>query len=331
MTKFIDKNSKLYSRYEISKLIAKHNDQIILTVPHGFDSHIFFLFQGKRYSFQEALDRLASHNPKAEIFPGIYFENKSPLNIIEIIKKNIFKTDFYYIINENKKDKFNICSDLEEDSNITIIPTPETYTKLEYITPQLVEQPINLGGGKCGGCNVYSFFSAIGLFSFSDSIYDEYCFFSDKHVLEVTKNSNFFLNLCKHNKCMDTYNKIISEGFSATLASSDQINITYKNGKYFAEEGKHRICAMKRFGYDKDVPAVITRYLDNDSDNPPFIFPLLYRGDMNSVMESCYKTYAKIGISEADVKRLLNTPQATVLDYLNASKYSLNELYEMFL
>ena len=58
-------------------------------------------------------------------------------------------------------------------------------------------------------------------------------------------------------------NIISCEGFDENLESCYQIKVSYQNGKYIADEGKHRVCAMKRFGYTNMVPMQVTRISDS--------------------------------------------------------------------
>jgi len=68
---------------------------------------------------------------------------------------------------------------------------------------------------------------------------------------------------------------------------------------------------------------LVTRVSDSVGDVQPDI---QYFSDNKNVLKSCYGTYERIGIHPDAVWKLLKNPHATVLDYLNESKYSYEEL-----
>lgn len=49
---------------------------------------------------------------------------------------------------------------------------------------------------------------------------------------------------------------------------------------------------------------------------------------MEKVLKDCYDRYRVLGIPDEVVRRCLRDPSATVMDYLNASRYSYEEMYE---
>lgn len=235
-----------------------------------------------------------------------------------------FKKKLYILRNENLRDCFQICSKLEEtrseyhDGDIIS-------TQIEYVNPQNVEQPGNLGGGRCGGCPVYSYFNRLGVLGEYDI--NGYYFFRDEEAIEATRKEEFFLDKCRYSNCFRTYEKILKEGYSEELEMRDQIRVSYKNGKYSAGEGKHRVCVMRRFGYSNIVPMRVTRISDS-SGNPRKIMDKQFFSDNKHVLESCYGVYKRIGISSDDVRDLLKKPKATIVDYLKRSKYSYEEMLD---
>ena len=191
-------------------------------------------------------------------------------------------------------------------------------------------QPGNLGGGKCGGCKVLMYFQALGLCDDPFSLYE---FFSDKQLLEATSHEHFFLsNLCKNpnSGCYQTYSRIVQEGYLTHLDRQDEIHVTYENGQYKADEGKHRICAMKRFGYNSAVPMVVHRIggpICANTEDAPWL--LQFKRYTPDIVEHVYQRYERLGISKTAVRELLKDPAATVLDYLSKSPYSYTELLDV--
>ena len=54
-----------------------------------------------------------------------------------------------------------------------------------------------------------------------------------------------------------------------------------------------------------------------------------YYYNMQQMLDSCYSQYERIGISRTEVQRLLKQPNSTALDYLKASKYSYQEIFDI--
>ena len=79
----------------------------------------------------------------------------------------------------------------------------------------------------------------------------------DSDIVEQTKNVPYFIEICRNSRCYSTYQKIVKEGYRDDLLERDMIHIGVRDGEYIAEEGKHRICAMKRHGYNEKVYACL--------------------------------------------------------------------------
>ncbi|SFG43285.1 hypothetical protein SAMN05216356_108107 [Oribacterium sp. WCC10] len=75
--------------------------------------------------------------------------------------------------------------------------------------------------------------------------------------------------------------------------------------------------------YDHKVPIRVTRSAGTAKyDN------VTESHDMERVLKDCYDRYRVLGIPDEVVRRCLRDPSATVMDYLNASRYSYEEMYE---
>lgn len=320
-----DENRNVKTSCQLVNIVKYNGDYMELKFPESMLFFLYFCFQGRKYRLKDAVEQLGNAQ-ETEIFPGIYFV-KGKMNFFEELKDCVTKEKRYVIRNENKKDSFEICSELEKTKEFPYRKGKVIGCGIEYLNPQMVVQPVNLGGGRCGGCSLHSYFSLIGLM---DGSYDGYYFFEEREIYEATSKEPFFLNCCMQSRCYETYKRIVDEGYSEDIDSSDQIMVTCEYGMYFADEGKHRICAMKRFGYVGNIPMRVTRMEEMEQDsNSNLLFETDYYADMKRIVESCYSRYEKLGISSESVKKLLNNPNATVLDYLKASKYSYGEIYKV--
>ena len=320
MRSLYDENGLIRPAYKLANIVVHKETAIELYIPEDMFHFLYFRFQNKKFRFLD-ISALLDEKVESEILPGIYLRSIEGKTIFKQLINRLFRKKLFLLRNENRRDSFQICSELEELK-------PEYYggdivsTLMEYVNPQNVEQPGNLGGGQCGGCAVYSYFKRLGLLGENDI--NGYYFFRAEEALEATRDEEFFLERCRHNACFKTYEKILKEGYSENLEARDQIKVTYRNGKYYADEGKHRVCTMRRFGYSKEVPMCVTRC--NDSSDDQRVLDKMYYSDSKPVLESCYNRYKRIGISSDDVRDLLKKPQATILDYLNKSKYSYEEI-----
>ena len=324
MKSFFEKDGTLKPVCQLSNIVSYNGDEIKICVPEEIAQFIYFRFQNKKFKLRDITDSLIDATEN-EIFPGIYLRNVECKNwFIRLIYKLLQKKQ-YLMRNENKRDYFQVCSELEE-------PKPESRgssessTSMEDIDPHDVEQPGNLGSGKCEGCPVYSYFDRLSLLG--EYGVDGYYFFWAEDAVEATRKEDFFLEKCRKSSCFGTYEKILKEGYSKELEERDSIKIDYKNGKYIATEGKHRICAMRRFGYSQLIPMQVTRSSEGLGDKRGI--DKQYYSNNKYVLESCYGIYERLGISSDDVRELLKDPDATVLDYLDKSKYSYEELPDHF-
>lgn len=323
MKGFYDQNDILQSSYQLSNIVFSEGNLIRLCVPEKVLPLLYFRFQNQKFSLRDIAGSLAEENDN-EIFPGIYIRSVESKTRLKRLINKLSQKKLYILRNENMKDYFQVCSELEK--------TRSEYhggdiisTQIERVNPQNVEQPERLGGGKCAGCPVYSYFNRLGLLEGYDMT--GYYFFSEKEAIEATRKEEFFLKKCQNSNCFDTYERILSEGYSEDLERRDQISVSYHNGKYSAGEGKHRVCAMRRFGYSNTIPMRVTRVSDSSGD-PGSILDKQFFSDNKHVLETCYDVYERLGISSDDVRDLLKNPRATIIDYLKRSKYSYEEMLD---
>lgn len=312
-------NGDLKETYKLSNMVSCREDEYELCIREDFISSVYFWFQDEKYKLRDIQSSLIE-GAENEIFPGIYLRNIGNDNYFSSLVNSLLKKKKYLLRNENKRDFFQICSKWEETKS-EFHAGKTISTKVEYINPQSIEQPGSLGGGECGGCPIRNYFNHLGLLDRHDI--NGYYFFSDEEVIEATQKEEFFLGICRHSNCYKNYEKILNEGFAENLETRYQIKVSYDNGKYIAVEGKHRVCAMKRFGYTNPVPMRVTR---NSASTGNVQLDIQHFSDNKQVLDSCYSTYERIGISPEAVRELLKNPHATALDYLNRSQYSYEEI-----
>lgn len=321
MNKFYLKDGRLKPKYLLKNLINKKNELWELKIPHNMEWCIDVCFQRCRFEIREAISKLDNSGLcEVEFLPGIYIGYKYINTTIRTTIDMITRSRHYIIKVLNSKDCFTIESKLERRTD-EFKDAVESCSGIENLDPRIFKQPSLLGGGKCGGCPMLSYFSRLGLEG-KTSI-DGYYFWDLAELVEATKKEPFFLELCKTSKCYETYQSIVEDGYDAHLEERDQIKAEVKGGIYEVGEGKHRVCAMKRFGYDHRVPMRVTR-----SAGIAKYDHVTESHDMERVLKDCYDRYRVLGIPDEVVRRCLSDPSATVMDYLNASCYSYEEMYE---
>lgn len=321
MNKFYLKDGRLKPKYLLKNLINKKNELWELKIPHNMEWCIDVCFQRCRFEIREAISKLDNSGLcEVEFLPGIYIGYKYLNTTMRKIIDMITGSRHYVIKVLNSKDNFTIESTLERRTDESK-DAVESCSGIENLDPRIFKQPSLLGGGKCGGCIILSYFSRLGLEG-KTSI-DGYYFWDLAELVEATKKEPFFLELCKTSKCYETYQSIVKDGYAARLEERDQIKVEVNGGIYEVGEGKHRVCAMKRFGYDHKVPMRVTRSAGTTKYDH-----VTESHDMERVLKDCYDRYRVLGIPDEVVRRCLRDPSATVMDYLNASCYSYEEMYE---
>ena len=110
-----------------------------------------------------------------------------------------------------------------------------------------------LGGGKCGGCPLYTLYQHQCTLNYSNIF-----IISLEQLLNQTTALPFFIDKCKRHKCYENYLSIQEHGFDMSR-SNETLTGRLCDGKILVDEGKHRICAMKRFGYNKEVTVALSK------------------------------------------------------------------------
>ena len=306
--------------------VIRDGDEIGLININGKDEYdLSIIFQGEKYMLKSAIELLEESNEEeVEIFPGIYIR-KEKGNLIQSLCNKISKANTYIIRNENHKDSIEICKlKMEEDApKYNVISKGE-----EYVNPQDVKWPINLGGGKCGGCMIYDYFTRLGLENG-----DNYEFFDMRSQVSSTAGIQYFDDLCKRHKCYEYYQSIANEGYNVRKdwsGKEDHITIDCTNGIMSVGEGKHRICALKRFGYDKEIPMIVTRCTRTMGEkymSPLFTTPYASKDKMKRIIAEFDDKCQKLGISRESARESLKLGESPA-EFLGRSKYTYAELYD---
>ena len=169
MSGYYNRKGKLKRKHSLETIKREENGKVYLSFyDKNIAYHIYFVFQNASFRFIEALSLLEqTSKEKAEILPGIYIENANHASLSNRLLSLFCKASFFTIINENKRDYFIIKSTLEDkDARNTKVSDEslQIYQQSqELIDVQKIEQPNNLGGGKCGGCPIVGWFNRIGL------------------------------------------------------------------------------------------------------------------------------------------------------------------------
>ena len=113
MDSFYDSNGNLKARYLINNLISTNGDITSISVSDEMSRHLILRFQNKLFNLYSVAKLLVT-NSEVELFPGIYFAKDEKRGCLRRIKKFLTNKSLYVIRNENKKDLFQISSDLKE-------------------------------------------------------------------------------------------------------------------------------------------------------------------------------------------------------------------------
>lgn len=265
------------------------------------------IFQNKGYEGWAIWKYIVEHEDTlpAEIFPAIFISVRKESGIKKIFRllaKGDCQTIVFNVM--NVRDRFEIVDPQSEQSSRNG-DFGKANTRIENISPDILQYPNDLGGGYCGGCPVVSYFRKV-VWS------GEYSIISDADVVEQTKFMPCFMDLCKSSRCYDTYRSIINDGYRLDLQENQMIMIDVLDGKYVPQEGKHRVCALKRNNYLGKIPARIT--YSSRSINQKSYFPVK-SVPTDFSMNEYYKCYEYYGLSRDEV-----------LDYLSDQNKSLCEM-----
>lgn len=270
------------------------------------------VFQNKGYKGNNIRTYISKNRDRLpiEIFPGILIslqEDKGIKKIFRVLKGQEYIRVIFEVI--NKRDRFDILS-IDDKATRKM---GKSRTVIEEIDLDIISYPDNLGGGKCGGCSVVPYFRGL-----ENS--HAYHIIRDSDIVEQTKNVPYFIELCKNSRCYSTYQKIVKEGYRDDLPERDMIHIGVRDGEYIAEEGKHRICAMKRHGYNEKVYARVT-YSKNFSTKDFYL--LVDYSPSENALKEYYKCFEEYGIGRDEVLEYLSD-QSIHLCKMIAEKNKLN-------
>lgn len=281
----------------MNELISK----VIVFQDKGYKGYNIWIYISKN------IDRLP-----LEIFPGIVIsihEDKGIKKFLRVLKGEEAIRVVFEII--NKRDRFEILT-LGDRATGTM---GKSRTVNEEIDLDIISYPDNLGGGKCGGCSVIPYFRGL-------ECSRTYRIIRDSDIVEQTKNVQYFVELCRNSKCYSTYQKIVKEGYRDDLPERDMIHIAVRDGEYIAEEGKHRICAMKRHEYNEKVYARVT-YSENFSIKDYYF--LVDYSPSERDLKDYYKCFEEYRIDRNEVLEYLSD-KSIHLCKLIAEKNKLNEI-----
>lgn len=261
------------------------------------------IFQNRGYEGWAIWKYIVEHEDTlpAEIFPAIFISVRKESGIKKIFRlaKGDCQTVIFNVM--NVRDRFEIVDHQSEQSSRDDY-FGKTNTRIEHISPDILQYPNGLGGGYCGGCPVVSYFREV-VWS------GEYNILSDADVVEQTKFIPYFIDLCKSSRCYDTYRSIVNDGYRLDLQENQMIIIDVLDGKYVPQEGKHRVCALKRYDYNGKIPARIT-YTSRSINQKSYFAVKYVPTDLS--MDEYYKCYESYGLNRNDV-----------LDYLTDQNKSL--------
>lgn len=256
-------------------------------------------------NYYNSLLKKDAKNKLQEVLPSIYciiYDNK-----LYLINKNIRNKSYIYM--ENKQ----IDKKTHKTSTIDIDPS-----KLPY--------PEALGGG----CPIWSLFQSTKFYNTPDSLYNPkfYSILKNEDILEITanyKNNEFKKRYCE-NKYENCYPKFLKKILNGTfsLSSHNKIKIIkYENG-YELYEGKHRICASKRYELPK-LQVEQTEYFYEKYPNATCNYndPLPI-----NIIDDYYKSYDEIDMDKEEARYITeNVSNQDFISYLE--KYYNKDIFDI--
>lgn len=235
-----------------------------------------------------------------ELFPGIFATIRCR-KIIERASRKWKEKECITFDIRNIRDRFEIISNNNE-SEFQQVSREEIYEVEENVDPRNVEYPDALLGGKNCRCPISDYFRDL-------HICGEYKVINESELVEKTRAIPAFAKMCLKSNCHKVLEDIKNHGYR--YDPNDMIKIDEFGGNYYPIEGKHRICVMKRYGYNHMVPARVTH---SKSCKTNSYLKVLYPPSRQHVIDY-YKRCEKYGLSEDDVR--------TYLSDKNANLYSL--------
>lgn len=292
------------------------------------------------YFLQEFETKEKVWGEEVEILPSIYCWRKTYLPKVlkqyERIYLKFMEVFFYkdlevfFIENRNIRNYFNI--EKEKHPELAKSITDFEYEAIDtYVETEKLPYPDMLHNG----CKMWSIFQKLGLYN--NEIYSP---LSGSQVLKVTSYcENLNELICKKSRCNDFIEKMLNGTFEPIFVkdnSRDAISFlrTFK-GYYELEEGKHRICAAKRFRLEKIPATVYQQKIKNpsmeESTRLNFLSPVISKKTFcTEVLKKYKQIYANLGLSEGEMKELTEEiPDEKYIEYIeNKAGKSIMELFE---
>lgn len=292
------------------------------------------------YFLQEFETKEKVCGEEVEILPSIYCWRKTYLpKILKQYERIYIKSmkvflnkdlEVFFIENRNIRNYFNIEKEKHPEFAEKILNV-EYECIDEYVETEKLPYPNTLHNG----CKMWSIFQELGLYN--NEIYSP---LSGSQVLKVTSYSeNLNELICKKSKCNDFIQKMLNGTFEPIFVKDnlrDAISVlkTFK-GYYELEEGKHRICAAKRFGVDRIPVTVYQQKIKKrhivESSSRNLLSPIIPKKTFcTEVLKKHKQIYANLGLSEDEMRELTEEiPDEKYIEYIeNKAKKGIIELFE---
>lgn len=248
-----------------------------------------------------------------EILPSIYCN--TILNTLDGVDRSYYqlqsfwlgRKEQYIIYVKNMRDYFSVIG---KDDKVEFPKTTKIDVRNKYIDTKLLPYPSMLGGG----CWMWRLFEKIDLLQ--SSTHSLYCPLTEAQVLKVTENCKLLnKKICRESRCEEFINKMLDGTFVPIYEDEDSYNAISMeciDDKIRLYEGKHRVCAAKRFGL-KEIPATVYYYritngvklLDEQERAEEMrIWDEKYTDICDEILRECYRIYTAIGLAEDDVREL---------------------------
>lgn len=263
--------------------------------------HKIIVFQDKGYPADKIIQcAINNKNYPIEIFPGIFMSLHKQNKIQKKLNMSTIEFDV-----QNIRDRFDIVNHKIQTKN------PASFEVMEReVDVQSIEYPSNLGGGACAGCPVVRYFAAL-------TNNAGYKIITEGEIVEKTKNSIFFQDVCKSSKCHKTYQKIIREGYDKSLKASDMVKLNKYYNKVTVIEGKHRVCALKRFDYRRKI--FVRETIINEKYDDNYYLLVEYKPNCSDLNEY-YAAFFKLNIQREEVLNYLKNIELDLCELIDEKR-----------
>ena len=291
----------------MKKIVIDHDDIFKMNIK----------FNGKEIPLHLFID---SYNKKRnqskemmEILPSIYCNtvlntlDKGDRLLYQLENLFLDRKEQYIIYVANIRDYFSVVDKMDKER----YPEQEKINvRNTYIDTKVLPFPSTLGGG----CRMWRLFEKIDLLRWSSN--SLYCPLTVSQTLKVTSNSQLLNEkICRESRCEEFIKKMMGGTFVPIYDDEDSYNAISMqciDDKIRLCEGKHRVCAAKRFGL-KEIPATVYYYritngvklLDEQERAEEMrIWDGKYTDVCDEILRECYRIYTTIGLAEEDVREL---------------------------